>query len=106
MNTAIINFKTDPALKKRTQKRARALGLNLSVVLNSLLRRFSVDNEFYLGLRPEDPSEYLIQALKESEEDRKAGRVSPAFDNVEDAIAWLNDKNRKYQNENRVQQKI
>ncbi|KKQ86674.1 MAG: hypothetical protein UT10_C0019G0034 [Candidatus Woesebacteria bacterium GW2011_GWB1_38_8b] len=41
----------------------------------------------------------MIQALKESEEDRKAGRVSPSFDNVKDAIDWLNNPKRRYLNE-------
>ncbi len=44
----------------------------------------------------EEPSDYLIQVLKESEEDRLAGWTSPAFENTEDAVAWLHDPNRKY----------
>lgn len=48
----------------------------------------------------EEPSEYMIKALEESERDMKEGRVSPIFDNTKDATAWLKDENRKYKNEN------
>ena len=49
--------------------------------------------------RGEEPSEYLIKAIKEAEEDRRAGRVSPEFDNTKDAISWLNNPKRKFINE-------
>lgn len=39
--------------------------------------------------RAEEPSKYLIKAMKQAEKDWKSGNVSPAFDNAEDAIAWL-----------------
>ena len=47
----------------------------------------------------EEPSDWLINELKESEKDRKKGHTSPAFDNAEDAIAWLNDPNAKYEDQ-------
>ena len=43
----------------------------------------------------EEPNEYMIQALKEVEADKK---ISPTFNNAKDATAWLKDKNRKYEN--------
>jgi len=42
------------------------------------------------------PSDYLIRELRESEEEIKAGWVSPEFKNAKDAIAWLENPNRKY----------
>ena len=39
----------------------------------------------------EEPNEFMIQALKEAEKDKS----SPAFDNAQDFIKWLKDKNRK-----------
>lgn len=94
MNTAIINIKTDSLVKKRAQKRAKQLGLSLSGVINSHLREFIASKNFHAELGREEPSEWLKQELKASREDEKAGRVSPGFDNAEDAIAWLNDKRR------------
>lgn len=40
MNYAIINLKTDPALKKAAAQTAKKLGISLSAVLNNELRRF------------------------------------------------------------------
>ena len=54
----------------------------------------------------ETPNQYMIDALKESEEDVKAGRVSPAFRNVKDAIAWLNDPDASYDNGDKVREEI
>lgn len=95
MNTAVINFKTDPLVKKRAQKRAKQLGLSLSGVMNSHLREFITGKNFHVELEKEEPSEYLIQALKESEADRKAGRVY-SFDSIDASLPFLqslrNDK--------------
>ncbi|MEK7497894.1 MAG: hypothetical protein AAB656_03175 [Patescibacteria group bacterium] len=40
MNTAVINFKTNPQLKKIAQKKASSLGLSLSNILNNSLKDF------------------------------------------------------------------
>lgn len=97
MNTAIINIKTDPQLKKQAQAIASDLGFSLSSLINGYLRQLTRTKTITFSLISEEPSEYLIQALKESEEDRKAGRTSPTFDNADDAIAWLHDSNRDYE---------
>ena len=39
------------------------------------------------------------KALREAGENRKAGKVSPSFGNSKNAIAWLNNPKRKYENE-------
>ncbi|MFZ2390796.1 MAG: hypothetical protein WAW15_03190 [Minisyncoccales bacterium] len=44
-------------------------------------------------------SEEFIQEIKEAEREIKRGDASPTFDNVEDAIKWLDDKDRKYKNQ-------
>ena len=40
----------------------------------------------------EEPSAYLIKILEET----KKEPTSPAFDNAEEAIAWLHNSKRKY----------
>jgi hypothetical protein len=45
---------------------------------------------------PEEPSEMLIKEIKEVEEEIKRGEISPTFNNIEDAIKWLDDKSKKY----------
>lgn len=100
MNSTVINFKVDPKLKKDGQKLAHDLGLTLSTMLKSLLTKAVREKKVELEL---EPTPYLEQMLKESEEDRKAGRVSPKFDNARDAVAWLKNPNARYENGDPVQ---
>jgi antitoxin component of RelBE/YafQ-DinJ toxin-antitoxin module len=95
MNTATISITTTPETKAEAQALAQARGMSLSKLLENYLKRLT-------RTKKEEPSAYLIKALKESEEDVKAGRVSPTFDNVEDSIAWLNDKDASYENGDKV----
>lgn len=103
MNTAVINIKTNPQTKKQAQKVVEEMGLSLSGVINGFLKQLVKTKEVHFDLN-EEPSEYLIQALKESKADIKAGRVSPTFSNVKDAIAWLKDPKAKY--ENQIRKKV
>jgi addiction module RelB/DinJ family antitoxin len=96
MRTAVINIKTEPELKAQAQALASNLGFSLSSLINGYLRQFTKTKTVYFTAKHEEPSDFLIQALKESEKDRKTGRTSPAFDNTVDAIAWLHDSNRNY----------
>lgn len=92
----IINFRVDKKLKIEAQSIAKKMGFNLSDVLNVLLRGFVRDKELNTNL--EEPSDWLLKELAEGEEDIKNGRVSPMFSNAEDAIKWLDNKDRKYAN--------
>ncbi|HLD01632.1 MAG TPA: type II toxin-antitoxin system RelB/DinJ family antitoxin [Patescibacteria group bacterium] len=87
MNTAVINIKTDPKVKKQAQAVASELGLNLSSVINGYLRQF-IKTKTVTFQAHEEPSEYMIQALKESGEDIKAGRVL-SFKNGDDAVGYF-----------------
>lgn len=90
MKTAVINVKTNPKIKAKAQKVAAELGFSLSALINGYIRQLVKTKTVYFSAKNvEEPSEYLIQALKESEADRRAGRVSPGFDNAKDAIDWL-----------------
>lgn len=95
MDSAVINIKIEPRLKSQAQKVAEEFGLTLSTMVKSLLAQVVRRKEIVLSLS-EEPTEYLLKALKESEADIKAGRVSPAFDNVSDATKWLNSDGKKY----------
>lgn len=101
MNTAVINIRVNSTVKKQAQKTAEKMGLSLSDVINGFLRHLIKTKTVTFTAR-EEPSAWLIKALKESREDIKAGRVSPSFDNTDDAIAWLNDPNARYQNGDKV----
>ena|SRR3989344_1834146 len=95
MNTAVVNVKVDPQVKKEAQKVAKDLGISLSGVINGFLRQMVRTKTVHFSLT-EEPSDYLISALKESREDIKRGRVSPAFENAADAVSWLKDPRKKY----------
>ncbi|HNR81610.1 MAG TPA: type II toxin-antitoxin system RelB/DinJ family antitoxin [Candidatus Pacearchaeota archaeon] len=93
----VIHFRTEKKAKDEAQAIAKKMGLKLSDVLNALLYAFIRTRE--LNIRLEEPSDYFIECLEQAREDLKNGDISPAFDNAEDAIKWLHDKNRKYANQ-------
>lgn len=95
MNTAVVNVKVNPTVKKQAQKVAEELGLSLSALINGFLKHL-VRTKAVTFSASEEPTPYLLRALKESKEDIKAGRVSPTFTNARDAIAWLNRKDKRY----------
>jgi addiction module RelB/DinJ family antitoxin len=99
---AVINFKIDKKTKTEAQNIAKKMGFTLSDVLKVLLRGFVRDKELNVSL--EEPSDLFLKELAQADADLKAGWVYPGFDNAEDAIKWLKDKNRKY--ECQIQQKI
>ena len=97
MKTAIINIKTKPMVKTRAQKVAEEMGFGLSTLINGFLNTLiKTKTVTFTALPKEEPSEFMIQALKEAEEDVKAERVSPRFDNAKDALAWLHKESKKY----------
>jgi len=103
MNTATINIKTTTETKTKAQKIAESLGMNLSTVIDQYLKTFIKTQGEDLQ---EEPNDYMIQALKESEADVKVGRVSPHFTNAKDAIAWLDDPNATYANGDKVRDEV
>lgn len=97
MNTAVVNIKTDPKVKAQAQKVAEDLGFSLSALVNAYLRELIQKREVRFAL-PEIPNASTRKALKESERDRKLGYVSPAFSNVDEVMAWLENPKSKYIN--------
>lgn len=91
MNTASILIKTDPKIKKEAQKTAGELGFSLSSILNAFLRQLVKTKTVSFSAKELDeiPNEYFRNAIKKARKERKQGKVSPVFDNADDAIAWL-----------------
>ena len=87
MNTAVINIKVQPDIKRETVMLANEFGLSLSAFINVLIRKALRTRTVTLSVR-EEPSEFLIKALKESGEDIKRGRVI-SFDDGKDALKYL-----------------
>ncbi len=97
MNTAVINIKTNPSTKIKAQEIARELGFSLSALINGYLKHLVKTKTVHFTAK-EEPSDWTIKILKQNKKDYKAGRISPAFDNMDDAIVWLNDPNARLQN--------
>lgn len=98
MNTAVINIKVEPKTKREAQRVAEEIGVSLSGLLNGFLKHLIRTRTVTFSAH-EEPSEYLIQSLKEAEKEIKEGWVSPSFDNAEGAVAWLRDPKAKYANQ-------
>ena len=98
MKTAVVNFKTTPEIKQKALAKTKKAGISLSSLLNHRLQEIANAKSLTLDF-DEEPSDWLVNELKEAEKDEKEGYTSPAFDNAEDAIAWLNDPNAKYENQ-------
>lgn len=85
----MISIKLDSKIKKAAKKAAEDLGLSLSAVVNATLYEFARTRELHVGTALQ-PTPYLERILEQAERDfRKGKNLSPAFDNVEDAIRWL-----------------
>lgn len=104
MDTAVINVKIQPSLKKQAQNIAKKLGINLSSLIKAYLKQLVRTKAISFSVTEEEPTDYLLRAIKESKEDIRAGRVSPGFTDAKKAISWLNNPKRKYANQ--IRQKI
>ena len=97
MNTAVINIKTDPDLKNQAQKVASKLGFSLSALINGYLKQLIKTKTIHFSVFDETPSEYMLKALRESNEDRKRGRYR-SYGSVDEAIDFVDkiiDGNKK-----------
>lgn len=83
MKTAMITFKIDPKVKEKAQKTASNLGLSLSSLINCFLVNFVRTKAIHFEAENNEPSDYLIEAIKDARERRKNGDFV-SFDNLKD----------------------
>lgn len=88
MYTSVVNVKIDAKTKKQAQKVAEELGFSLSALIKGYLKQLIHTRRVSFDLS-EEPSEYLLEAIKEAEEDLKNNKASPIFDDPKKAISWL-----------------
>ena len=91
MNT-VLNVKLDPDLKRQAQEAAKAIGLPISTVVAAGLREFVRTRTVTISDPPRLKPEVEAELLKISADARKGINVSPAFDNLDDAFAWLDSE--------------
>lgn len=85
-----LHTKIDKDTKEKAQLLANDLGIPISTIINSQLREFVRSGTFQVSREPQIKESVLKEILKISK-DAKAGKnVSPEFDNLDDAIKWLN----------------
>lgn len=97
-NSAVINIKIEARFKREVQKAAEDLGLSLSALIKGFLKQFARTKEIHFNAE-EEPTEYLLESLRESRKDVKAGRVI-SFKEPRQAISYLdklitNDRKRQ-----------
>jgi addiction module RelB/DinJ family antitoxin len=98
MDTDVVNIRINSKTKKLAQKIADDLGFSLSALINAYLKQLIRTKTVNYSTLEENPSEYMLDSLKEAEEEIKRGEISPKFKNAEEATAWLNNPDRKYDN--------
>ena len=86
--TTVLNVKIDPSVKNKARKIADQLGLSLSGVVNVYLREFIRSESLSASLHGEEPSERLLEAMREAEDDYRHKRYV-SFDTADDALGYL-----------------
>ena len=92
MSYTIVSTKIDPQTKKEAMATADSLGVPLSVVIKAFLKQFIKTKTVTFSARDEEPSEYLIQTIKQALKDKKEGKTSPVFNTGKETIKWLEDQ--------------
>lgn len=108
MNTASILIKTDPKIKEKAQRTAEEMGISLTSVINRYLKHFIQSKTITFSVADEIPTRYMVDSLKESEEDFNAGRTI-SFENPSDELAYLDkeiEDERKKQSKHNIHKVI
>ena len=90
MNVTSIHVKVDSDMKDQAQRTAEDLGLSLSAVMKALLKQFIRTQRLSVGVG-EEPSAFMIEALKKSDREYKENNTSPSFASAEDSFKWLDE---------------
>lgn len=83
-------MKIESDIKDQAQKTAEELGFSLSAVMKALLKQFIRTQRLSVSIG-EEPSTYMIEALKKSDKEYKDGNSSPSFTNAKDSFKWLDE---------------
>ncbi len=74
MNTAVVNVKVAPKVKKQARAVAEALGFSLSSYINACLRHLIKTKTIHFSILSEKPADYLLENLKESGKNVEASK--------------------------------
>lgn len=90
--TTVLNVKIDDKLKKEAQAAAKAIGLPMSTVVSASLREFVRTRSITISDEPQLRPEVEKELIRLSKNAREGKDLSPAFDNVNDALDWLHSE--------------
>ncbi len=91
MAKTVLNVKTDSDVKRKAQKLAKEMGIPLSVIVNSHLRRFINERRFEAEM-PLIPNAKTRKILDKALKDLRKGNIkafSPAFKSAKEMDTWL-----------------
>ncbi len=88
MKTQLL-IKTDKKLKTQAQKLAKDIGVPLSSIMNSFLKRFIADKEVTFSVKKYRMTPYLEKIIKEAKEEYEQGDYQGPFKNAKDMIKSL-----------------
>lgn len=94
MQRVILQVPMSRELKEKAEIVSSDLGFSsIQEAIRVLLTKLS-KKEFRLKVEEnnEQPSKYLLSAMKRARKDRLAGKASPVFDNVEDNLKYLDEQ--------------
>src|SRR5262245_43983109 len=91
-NQTVLNVKIDKKLKEQARAAADSMGLPLSTVVAANLRDFVRTRSITISEPPVLRPEVEKQLLAISAAAKKGIDISPAFDNLDDAFAWLDSE--------------
>ncbi len=87
MNTTTIHIKTDVKTRNEVKKIAEDFGFSLTSLVNALLKQIARTKHLDLNLE-ENPTQYMIESLKKSEEEVRAGKTI-SFKSRKDILDYL-----------------
>ena len=90
----VISVKVDKDVHDRARKVAKRMGMPLSMVVNSGLRQFALEERIVFETeKAYRMTKKFEKRLEKIDADIRAGRnLSPAFKSADDAIRWLHAK--------------
>ena len=86
--TTTIHIKTDVQTRNEAKKIAEAFGFSLTSLVNALMKQIARTKRLDLNLE-ETPNQYMIDSLKKSEAEVKAGKAI-SFKSGKDALDYVN----------------
>lgn len=88
MSTTLLSIKTDEDTKAELKAFAKTLGISSTALVNLLIKQTLRDRRVEIDA-PLQPTPYLQKIMREADEHIKTGENITSFDNVDEALDYL-----------------